>query len=516
MAGDGNHPLNPSGEHLDDLTLTDYVLEELSPAQAQCVRQHVERCPQCRARVVELRAFCSQIRSDLQRDLEAAPQVPLRFDPIARGWRTPRHPLRSLPGLQRVSLLVMMIGALAWLAVWGWWPRGRATLRALGVPDDYSGPPVVVAAVSSDGLVVVRLAAGGVRLEQRISYVTRPVNLQFSPDGAWLAFGQSGALHLLAARTDDLHVRLPLAGLADWAWSPDGQALAYTDGAGQLWLFDCQTQTTRLLVPADESAWGRPVWRPDGTQIAYVVADPLPPIDGKAAHYSLWRVDVRTGLRVELTRHTPTAEAFFAPAAWLSPGEVLVAWGIPDSADDGTARLYRVDVNGHVLSPLTGQVAAQGLQLLWPIGPQGKALVWHEGALAVAYLAESKQQGLAGQATWPQTVDWSPNGAWVAYTVAGAPEGLGVYVYALDDARLRPVLLPGGATEKMVVWAGPEHLFVLRQPNRHTRGELWLVSLGEGAVPQRVMDGIQLPGPGPYNGWRWSDVVAVRMLESLP
>ena len=517
MVDDGNDPLTPAGEHLDDLVLEEYVLGQLPAYQEAIVRQHVDQCPWCRARDMELRAFCGRLAADLQHDLEiASPQAPLSFDPIARQWREPRRRAWRVPVLWRLPVpAVLALGLLAWLALSLLPERSASALRALALPEDYDGPPAVVAAVSSDGLVVMRLGMGESRLERRFSYVTHPANLQISPDGEWLVFAQDSTLHVVTTRTDGPYVQLPLHEFADWAWSPDGQALAFTDGTGQLWVFNCQTQAKVLLVPAEESAWGKPLWNPDGSQIAYAVARPLPPKAGGTSYQSLWRVDVRSGLRVELARRSPANGALIVPALWLPSGESLIAWEMLAGADGGMATLYRVDVNGHSLTPLGGQVPAQGMTPLWPIGPQARLLTWQDHGPVVWYLADGKRLTLSVQTSWLQTMDWSPNGLWLAYTVGGAPEGQGVYTYAIEGAILRPVPLPGGATERMVIWGGLEHLFVVRQPARSNTGELWLVPLAEGETPRRLMSRLRLPGPGPYNGWRWNDVVAIRVLGTL-
>lgn len=501
----------PARGHLADLVLEEYVLGQLPANQEAMVRQHIDQCPWCRARVVKLRAFCGRLAADLQHDLEAAsPQAPLSFDPIARQWREPRRRAWRVP-----VPAVLALGLLVWLALSLLSKGGASALRALAVPQDYDGPSAVVAAVTSDGLVVMRLGVGESRLERRFSYVTHPANLQISPDGEWLAFAQDSTLHVVATRTHGPHVQLPLHELADWAWSPAGEALAFTDGMGQLWVFDCQTQANVLLVPAEESAWGKPVWSQDGAQIAYAVARPLPLVAGEAPYQSLWRVDVRSGLRVELARHSPANGALMVPALWLSSGESLIAWEMLAGAEGGMATLYRVDVNGHSLMSLGGQVPAQGMTPLWPIGPQARLLSWQDHGPVVWYLAEGRRLALSVQTSWLQTMDWSPNGLWLAYTVGGAPEGQGVYTYAIEGAIVRPAPLPAGATERMVTWGGLEHLFVVRQPARSNTGELWLVPLAEGETPRRLMGRLRLPGPGPYNGWRWNDVVAIRVLDTL-
>lgn len=79
--------------------------------------------------------------------------------------------------------------------------------------------------------------------------------------------------------------------------------------------------------------------------------------------------------------------------------------------------------------------------------------------------------------------------------------------------RCEPFRYPPDATERAVFWAGPEHLFVVRQAQGRETGEVWLVPLTEGAAPRRIMGGVALPKVGPYNGWRWNDVFAIQVLD---
>lgn len=514
MGGHGNPSLKRTGDHPDDLTLQEYALGQLDADHEAFVRQHLDGCPPCRARVREWQALCDRLAAGLRRDLDrTAPPRALDFGPVARQWRLPRRRALLVTIFLRLPLpATLLVGALLWLTVSLVAESGPTALRALALPDDYEGPPAVLATVTDDGLVVVRLGAGGARLEQRLSYVTHPLALQLSPDGEWLAFAQDETLHIMGTRAGGPHVEVPLHGLAGWGWSPDGTALAYTDGTGGLWLFEGQTLSSRLLVPASDSAWGWPVWSPDGTQIAYATAEPLPPAAGRATRQSLWRVDTRSGLRVELARRMPDAGVLLSPGAWLPPGDELLVWQASLADGDGLADLYRLAVNGHALVPLPGAVPEQGGRLLWPVGPQAQVLVWDGRDLAIWHLLQKQKQSLAAQIPWPQALDWSADGTWLACVLAGAPQGQGLYVYAVEIGTLRNIPLPAGAAERAVMWGGPETLFVVRQPEGRA-AEMWLVSLTGDRAPRRIMSGITLPDAGPYNGWRWNDVIAIQVLK---
>ncbi len=60
---------------------------------------------------------------------------------------------------------------------------------------------------------------------------------------------------------------------------------------------------------------------------------------------------------------------------------------------------------------------------------------------------------------------------------------------------------------------GPEHLFVVRQPQNKAVAEIWLVPVTEPDGAQRIMTNIRQPQTGPFSGWRWQDVLAAQILD---
>jgi hypothetical protein len=306
---------------------------------------------------------------------------------------------------------------------------------------------------------------------------------------------------------------VPVHEAANWNWSPEGQTLAYTDGAGQLALFDTRTQANRVLVPPGDSAWGQPIWTVDSQQIAYAVVDPLPSVASPHTEQSIWRVTLETGYRIELARNTRPHETLLVPAAWIEEDTALLAWDVSASATGDSPRLYRVDVNGHSIAPLNANSQAQGTRLAWPAGPQDLVFAVQQDRLVTLDLKTQKRTILPDQIAWPNALDWAPNGAWAAYTVAGMPDGEGLYLYAPGERSLQQIRLPKGAAERSVIWMGPEHLFVVRQPQNKAVAEIWLVPVAAEGGAQRVMTNIQQPQTGPFSGWRWQDVLAAQILD---
>ncbi|MBI5959754.1 MAG: hypothetical protein HY866_13515 [Chloroflexi bacterium] len=516
MAGNGKHPLNQS--HYDEITLQEYVLGQLLPDQEEEIRRHIGVCAQCRTQVAEIQIFCRRLSADLDREIEkSSPDSPLNFDLIAAEWRKPPRRVtlqfrlqRLLPGLTSLSLLVCFVITLVWMAR----SDTNNALENIELTKDYSGPPAIVAASVDDGLIIAQLSQDEVTVIAHLTSIIDPRNLQFSPDTRWLAFRDGHTLHVIETLHSGVHVRLPVLDDADWSWSPDSHLLAYTDGAGQLAVFDVLLNTSEVLVPSQEHAWGPPVWTASSSQIAYAVVFPLPTSQESLLRQSLWRANPQTGYRVEIARNPTPNRALLVPAAWNASESTLLVWDIKAGSSSNSSPLHRINVDAHQLEAVEGQALIQGNRLAWPVNTQGIALVIRQEQLAAVNLNDGTREFIVNPIPVPQTLDWAANGAWLAYTVSNAVEGEGLYLYALQESELRPIHLPGGATEKAVFWAGAEHLFVVRQRQDNLSSELWLVSLTSDVSPQRIMTNVHSPQTDVYHGWQWHDVMAVQMVPA--
>jgi len=105
--------------------------------------------------------------------------------------------------------------------------------------------------------------------------------------GLWLVPPGGGAAERLANK---LHpARSP-------RFSPDGQSLVYVAEQGQhaeLWLYDLGQRSTRP-VAAEFRTYAQPDWHPDGDRIVFSA-------DAEGQGFSLWELDLATGLRWQLT-----------------------------------------------------------------------------------------------------------------------------------------------------------------------------------------------------------------------
>jgi hypothetical protein len=457
MVSDGNHPL--IGPHYDEKILYDYVLGALLAEEEERVRQHLAGCPLCRALTADIRLFCQQLSGGLRAELDSASPGPrLNFDRIVAGLSPrPKNRERLLFRLRQVTpssaFVLLAILLLAAAALQGLFTQSDTALPdQLELADHYDGPPAAVAVSTESGLVVVRLSSDDSRIVSCLPDVSDPHDPQFSPDGRWLAFRQERTLYVMEVGKDEAF-RFAVHETAEWAWSPDGQTLAYTDGNGQLIVFDPRAGTNRVLVPANEAAWGMPVWDADGSHISYMVLKPLHAANEPYLRQGIWGVTVATGYRVEQVRNP------------VSYDTLLTAIGASSTHQGG-------------LLPDT--------------------------TLPEALLLDSILQ--------PQPLEWAPNGTWFAYIVPGADEGQGLYLFSLDKGEQRLVELPGGATEKAVLWGDAGHLFLIRQLPDSTASELWMVPLDANQPPQRIMTNLSLPPNVPNADKGWDDVLTVQML----
>ena len=105
MADDQGH----SG-HPEEVTLLDYVVGELGPDSSDAIRQHVERCPSCRERIV-----------DLAMDMDEIDRLPIAAIPhdILRRTFSPEHDLtgRRRTARRTAPLLLLIAAALGVIAL---------------------------------------------------------------------------------------------------------------------------------------------------------------------------------------------------------------------------------------------------------------------------------------------------------------------------------------------------------------------------------------------------------------
>ncbi|MEF8865326.1 MAG: hypothetical protein V5A20_06140 [Salinibacter sp.] len=266
--------------------------------------------------------------------------------------------------------------------------------------------------------------------ERRLTHGRRTSAPTYGPDGERLAFvataDGTANVHLMTMETGetmrvtDYEGDLQITGL-QWHPSQDTLALARVDAKGgrQLVLYDLGTETSTLLTDPDSDD-RRPVWRPDGSQLAYTsLRDGVP----NAFVYDLSTHTHRRATRLVrgATVHdwVPADSSFETDATDSTPGEALVTSTALTKARDGafripadrTARAVEPSVPGPYAAWTTTEPPRTIPRRIAPdpslIETRGDydALdnVTHRASLALPYYAPSADDyGLAGVTSWTE------------------------------------------------------------------------------------------------------------------
>ncbi len=130
------------------------------------------------------------------------------------------------------------------------------------------------------------------------------------------------------------------------AISPDGSTIAFRserDGGG-IFLMDINGDDVRRLT--DEG--NNPAWAPDGTRIAYTIAEALNPNERGDYPSALYTIDLRNGMKRLITLGDATQ------ASWSPSGARIAYWGIHKG---GQRDLWTIPAEGGEPEPLTDDKA---------------------------------------------------------------------------------------------------------------------------------------------------------------
>jgi tricorn protease len=147
--------------------------------------------------------------------------------------------------------------------------------------DDYDVEPsgrTVVAAVRGE-LFLVPVGDDG-DIVQVTKGPARDYNVEYSPDGKWIAFVSDQA-----GDREELYV-VPADGSAEprrvtdidalknsYSWSPDGKQLAVAASDGRLYRVSVSGGEAKELLRSKYGTIGRPSWSPDGSLLTFSMAD---------------------------------------------------------------------------------------------------------------------------------------------------------------------------------------------------------------------------------------------------
>jgi TolB protein len=272
------------------------------------------------------------------------------------------------------------------------------------------------------------------------------LDVHWSPDGSKLAFRvwMNGDYQLFVARGDgsDLANITGSMGVSELAWSPDGSMLAFTafqegndfdvlvvraDGTG-----------LRAVVESPRSEH-RPLWSPDGTQIAF---ERWPVHDRDPGTSDIYTVGLEGGEPAPLV----SSPGWDTGAAW-SPDGTRIAFA---SERDGDEEIYVVNADGSGEQRLTDRPGVDATSAAWsPDGTQ-ISFVANDGEQWDDWVVNADGSGLLKLT--PSDRDdgpavWAPDGSLLAFTaseVTGNVDNTGTYdVYTIQ---------PDGTNERRITF----------------------------------------------------------------
>ncbi len=140
----------------------------------------------------------------------------------------------------------------------------------------------------------------------------------WSPNGDKIAFistqGVESYLCLMNIDGEQCHIFNNTKGIVDFAWSPEGEQIAYSDSEvgigspGHIYVLDVESGDTRLLYRRTGSRF--PVWSPDSKSIAFVSGV------GTSKDCELRIIDIET----KEETIAPLPASCYGPSAWSPDG----------------------------------------------------------------------------------------------------------------------------------------------------------------------------------------------------
>ncbi|MCC6615486.1 MAG: PD40 domain-containing protein [Anaerolineae bacterium] len=335
--------------------------------------------------------------------------------------------------------------------------------------------------------------------EWRFSFKVR------SPRVAYLAPADASPLNIWMATPGEAdseqQVTNSTGGIYDFAPSPDGQSLAFSEtnsstGTEDIKLLDLETGSLRQLTNCVDASCTNPTWRPDGRMIAYERVEFNSALGNVGASPTrVWLLDVSS--EPPSTRPLfPDTQVLGTDPQWSENGQRIAIF------DRASASIFIYDFgdDSGVAIPsqagTSGALSPDGLRLIYPEiqlneGQDARTL------LRLADLQTNTISPLPGedQTANDQSALWSPNGSElvIGRRFLGQEFTIGYQLYLIDpnSGETRQLTDDENYTNGFFTWdATGDQLVVQRlaltneqgQPDNLARPEIWTLDVATGEL----------------------------------
>jgi len=252
----------------------------------------------------------------------------------------------------------------------------------------------------------------------------------WSPDGEKIAYSTiAGEIYVIGSDGTEAHrIASPGGYVKSLAWSPDGGAIRFSK-EGFLWEMSSSGSNLHQLLPGwgkSSSQWNGQ-WAQDGR--FYIVADG-----------QIWVLDERSVFGKSLP--TRPVQLTFGPMVWDRPIPSRDGKKIFASGRTNRGELVRFNAKSGQFQPFLGGISAEFVTF----SSNGKSVAYvsyPEGVLWRANPDGSNPMQLTDSPTYPKSLRWSPDGTEILF-VDRTPQGLdAIYIVPADGSGKPRRLLPG-------------------------------------------------------------------------
>jgi dipeptidyl aminopeptidase/acylaminoacyl peptidase len=356
----------------------------------------------------------------------------------------------------------------------------------------------VVAAVTAFWLLSFGFAWGDARVPAvaDLTRIVRVGDAHFSPDGKTLAYVETRAnvdsdeyeseIELIAVSGGDARPLTRRHHAGSPRWSPGGDHLGFlapdADKVMQLYVMPMAGGDALQLTKGKEGV-DQFAWSPDGTNIAFAMADPKPELKGEEKFRTafkvgndditiqealrpvhLWLVAAAGGEPKRLTSGTWSLPSSLppgppsSPIAWSRDGKsiVFVRQETPSTGDQFLSRIQVLDVASGQIRSLTGSTNLEGYPVVSPDG--SKIAYWRNRDARPWNYQDVWLSDFAGGAGRDigtaldknvYLTHWSPNGDWL---LVGANVDTTVGLWRLQPGGSAAPVALGGVMPANAYW----------------------------------------------------------------